>query len=512
MEDKFTHENTNKSGNCSVYVGDLPIKTVESDLYKIFNSVGSILTIKLIKPQNENFSNYNAAYAYITFNQRSEAEEAVHKLNFYKLYDKEIRVMLYDKENIKNKNTGNIVIKNLSSDCDSKTLHDTFFIFGEILSCKVVKNSQGQCKGFGFVQFKNKSSAKKALKLGSAIQMDDNIIKVEKYEKNYKSKSNNSPFTNIFFKNFPLNKSEGDLKKIFENYGEITSFYFPLKPDGTLKGFGFANFKEPEDAKKVIDNLHNKDIFGEEYPEPFYVQQAQKKEQRNDILSAAFEKLSLNGLTYKRNLYVTKLPLNYTKEDVTKLFSRFGKVISVMIGKDNLLNDEKNWAYVCFSSADEATLAIKKGNEIQIDDQKICVSFFKNKSERQNDFLNDNIQRYTFKSNNIRNNMMGRPTPFIFKKVDNLRYSMQKKSFDKKQMGGDLYSLVLSLAPTFSPKWKTLGIKDNEEFATKITDLLLQKSSTDVRNMIALGNVLTQNISDMLNDFSDMSGFDKEGN
>ncbi|KRH92961.1 Polyadenylate-binding protein (RRM superfamily) [Pseudoloma neurophilia] len=419
--------------------------------------------------------------------------------------------MFYDKENIKKNNTGNIVIKNLSPDCDSKTLNDTFSIFGEILSSKVVKNAQGQCKGFGFVQFKKKSSAKKAILIGSEIQMDGFLIKVEKYEKNYKTKVSTPNFTNIFFKNFPLDTSEEKLCEIFKPFGEITSFYFPKKTDGSLKGFGFANFNNTEDAQKSIDFLHNKDIFGEKYPEPFYVQQAQKKEQRNDLLSAAFEKLSVNGMTYKRNLYVTKLPLNYTKEDVLNLFSKWGKVISIMIGKDNLLNEERNWAYVCYSSADEATTAIEKGNKTEIEGQKLVISYFKNKSERQSELLNnDTATRYSFRQETRTNSQIYRGESVfsnersMYRKWQtNTSSNFNKRSYDKKQMSGDLYGLVLSLAPTFSSKWKTLGIKDNEEFATKITNLLLMKSSTDVRNMIALGNVLTQNISEMLNDIQE---------
>lgn len=511
-----TQNDSNESNtkNCSVYVGDLPFKTVESDLYKIFNSVGSILTIKLIKPQNENYSNYNSAYAYIIFNQQSEAEEAVAKLNFYKLHDKEIRVMFYDKENLKKSTGGNIVIKNLSPECDCKTLHDTFSIFGEILSCKVAQNTQGQCKGFGFVQFKKKSSAKKAIKLGSEMQMDGFNIKVEKYEKNYKTKTNVPNFTNIFFKNFPLEKSEEDLKKIFEEHGEVTSFHFSTKSDGNLRGFGFANFKNTEDAQNAIEKLHNKNIFGNEYPEPFYVQQAQKKQQRVDLLSAAFEKLSMNGLTYKRNLYVTKLPANYDQEKVTDLFATFGKVISVIVGKDNILNEEKNWAYVCFSSADEASLAIEKGNNLTIQDSKISISYFKNKNERQTEYLNENIQRYAFKNtynNNMRGNSLGagiggRPTPFLYKKADNLRYQ-QRKPLDKKHMLGDLHGLVLSLAPSFSEKWHLMGITNNEEFAKKVTDNLMKKPTTDLRNMIALGNVLTENIDAIFDNVEDEKDF-----
>lgn len=118
------------------------------------------------------------------------------------------------------------------------------------------------------------------------------------------------------------------------------------------------------------------------------------------------------------------------------------------------------------------------------------------------------MQRFALKTS-LRQGI-GRPSPFLFKKSDTLRHNIQRKAYDKKQMGGDLFGLVLSLAPSFQQKWKNPGIKD-DEFATKITDLLLKRSSTEVRNMIGLGNVLTQNITDTLNDFNDASSCgDKE--
>merc|ERR1711915_992598 len=201
-------------------------------------------------------------------------------------------------------------------------------------------------------------------------------------------------------------------------------------------------------------------------PEFFYVQPAQKKQQRLDSLSAAFEKLSLQGQTYKRNLYVTRLPANYGKEEVAELFSQFGKVISIVVGKDSITTEDKNWAYVCFSSANEARNAIEKGNEIHINNQKINISYFKNKSERDHETI-DVVRQPLMRSS------------YILKKPEAMRFNLTRKPFDKKQMGGDLYGLVLSLAPTFSPQWKNLGIKDNEEFASRITGLLLKRPSAD---------------------------------
>jgi polyadenylate-binding protein len=58
---------------------------------------------------------------------------------------------------------GNVFIKNLDPQITHKELHDTFSIFGNILSCKVVMDENGNSLGYGFVHFEGSESAEKAI-------------------------------------------------------------------------------------------------------------------------------------------------------------------------------------------------------------------------------------------------------------------------------------------------------------------------------------------------------------
>jgi polyadenylate-binding protein len=64
---------------------------------------------------------------------------------------------------IRKSGVGNVFIKNLDTTIDHKALYDIFCAFGNILSCKVMTDENGQSKGYAFVHFENQDSADRAI-------------------------------------------------------------------------------------------------------------------------------------------------------------------------------------------------------------------------------------------------------------------------------------------------------------------------------------------------------------
>jgi polyadenylate-binding protein len=60
--------------------------------------------------------------------------------------------------------TGNIVVKNLPVSVDDKSLHDTFSQWGNVISCKVIKNSNAT-RCYGYVNYDSLSAAERAIDL-----------------------------------------------------------------------------------------------------------------------------------------------------------------------------------------------------------------------------------------------------------------------------------------------------------------------------------------------------------
>ena len=62
----------------------------------------------------------------------------------------------------------------------------------------------------------------------------------------------NKKFTNVFVKNFGEFLDDEGLRDMFSRYGDITSVKVGKTPDGKPAGFGFVNFKEADEAYRVI--------------------------------------------------------------------------------------------------------------------------------------------------------------------------------------------------------------------------------------------------------------------
>ncbi|MBN1158417.1 MAG: RNA-binding protein [Bacteroidales bacterium] len=80
---------------------------------------------------------------------------------------------------------------------------------------------------------------------------------------------------NIYVGNLHFDLSEDELKKVFEEYGEVTTVKIITdKVSGRSRGFGFVEMVNDDEAREAIENLNGKDIKGRK----LNVNQAREKE------------------------------------------------------------------------------------------------------------------------------------------------------------------------------------------------------------------------------------------
>lgn len=256
-------------------------------------------------------------------------------LNFTPVNGKPIRIMISNRDpSIRKSGYGNVFIKNLDTSIDNKALHDTFATFGTVLSCKVAVDSNGQSKGYGFVQFETEESAESSILRLNGMLLNDKQVYVGHFIRHQERiRANGSQFTNVYVKNLPETTTDDDLKNLFAAHGTITSAIVMTDSNGKSKCFGFVNFQNTESAAAAVEKLNGTVLGDEDDDKILYVGRAQRKAEREAELKAKFEQERKSRFEKLQgaNLYIKNLDDHIDDEKLKELFSEYGTITSCKV-------------------------------------------------------------------------------------------------------------------------------------------------------------------------------------
>ncbi|KAI6145684.1 2-oxoacid dehydrogenases acyltransferase-domain-containing protein [Pisolithus thermaeus] len=155
------------SPSASLYVWSLDPSVTEATLLEVFNIIGPVASVHVCRDAT---SRRSLGYAYVNYLNATDAQSALEKLNHFHIKDRPCRITWSQPDpNLRKTGQGNLYVKNLDEQVDKKVLYDAFTAFGNVLSCKVVTNDQGQSKGYGFVQYESAEVAEKAIKASNGM-------------------------------------------------------------------------------------------------------------------------------------------------------------------------------------------------------------------------------------------------------------------------------------------------------------------------------------------------------
>jgi len=368
--------------SASLYVGDLHPDVNEGLLFEIFSRVGPVASIRVCR---DAVTRRSLGYAYVNFHNVQDAERALDTMNFTDIKNKQCRIMWSQRDpTLRKTGVGNVFIKNLALSIDNKSLFDTFSVFGNILSCKVITDDNGASKGYGYVHYETGEAAQDAIKKLDGCQIEGQTVSVQLYTRK-QDRAGQNEWTNLYMKQMPLSWNEENLKEMFGKHGPTTSIVIQRDAEGKSKGFGFINFENHEGAEGAVNELNGKVVEVDGQSFTLYVGQAQKKadrvrELKRQIEAAKHDKImKLQGM----NLYVKNLDDTITDDQLREMFSPYGTITSARIMKDDNSGVSKGFGFVCFSSPEEAGKAIAEMNNKVFHNKPVTVTLHQRKEQRR---------------------------------------------------------------------------------------------------------------------------------
>ena len=237
--------------NASLYVGDIANDVNEGLLFEVFNAVGPVSSIRVCR---DAVTRRSLGYAYVNFHQMADAERALDTMNFMDIKNKPCRIMWSQRDpSLRRSGVGNIFVKNLNESIDNKQLYDTFSLFGNILSCKVVTDREsGDSKGYGYVHYETAEAATAAIDKLDGMLLDGQEVQVGEFMSR-STRPGQNDFTNLYVKNIPYEWDDERLHAEFSKYGEVASAVISM---------GFNTKRRAKKASK--DDEDSEDVPEEE--------------------------------------------------------------------------------------------------------------------------------------------------------------------------------------------------------------------------------------------------------
>ncbi|GAP89184.1 putative RNA recognition domain-containing protein [Rosellinia necatrix] len=278
----------------ALYVGGLDPRVTEDVLRQIFETTGHVQNVKIIPDKNA--KGYN--YGFVEYDDPGAAERAMQTLNGRRVHQAEIRVNWAYQSNTTNKEDTSshfhIFVGDLSNEVNDEVLLQAFSAFGTISEARVMWDMKtGRSRGYGFVAFRDRGDAEKALSsmdgewLGSrAIRCNwanqkgqPSIAQQQALQamgmtpttpyghhhfpthgiQSYDMIVNQTPGwqTTCYVGNLTPYTTQSDLVPLFQNFGYVTESRFQAD-----RGFAFIKMDTHENAAMAICQLNGYNVNG----------------------------------------------------------------------------------------------------------------------------------------------------------------------------------------------------------------------------------------------------------
>lgn len=179
-----------------------------------------------------------------------------------------------------------------------------------------------------------------------------------------------SPKNSIFVGGLSYNTTERDLTTYFQAYSPVLKVILLREPiTGISKGYGFIRLKNQKVIQEIINGVHF--ING--------------RRVECQVASKKSEKKRKDSERRKRKLFVSRIPINTTNEQIYQLFSQFGELRNCYIIQSLDSKTNKPFGYVEFEKTEDAEHLLERAFTwpLYLNHSKLVIQAFKQKEAQK---------------------------------------------------------------------------------------------------------------------------------
>lgn len=168
---------------CTVFVKNLNFSTMEDALKDLFTTVGRVKSASIARKRNLNDPSkpLSMGFGFVEFERPRNAQKAIKRLQHTELDGHKLELKLSHRNshtldsgegddgrsqvNLVEQKSAKILVRNIPFEASKREVRELFQTFGELKTVRLPKkfsSSQGEHRGFGFVEFMTKDGAKRA--------------------------------------------------------------------------------------------------------------------------------------------------------------------------------------------------------------------------------------------------------------------------------------------------------------------------------------------------------------
>jgi len=282
----------------------------------------------------------------------------------------------WGKEKAKGRETGRerdtentVLVRGLPFSTTEDTLYQDFQECGEIVSCRMLYNDAGQCKGVAFIKYTSPDGCNKAVNFDGTVFGSRTIYvshaggdkgKSDKGKgKSDKGKAGKGKDieTTVFIRGLPFATTEQLLKKDFKECGEVLNVSMPLESDGRCKGIAFVKFPSKECCAKAIE-FDNTEYGGRTIFVTMAIDDGGKGKDGKGKGKDSKTKDGKGGKDNENTVCIRGLSRSVTDESLKSDFGECGEIVSSKIVRD-LEGNMKGFAFVKYASKEACDKALE---------------------------------------------------------------------------------------------------------------------------------------------------------